>query len=71
MGIYNVLKRVSNGITDQQWQEVYQETLIALEKYPFADKVLAKSYLEKKYYQVHYAKERNLAPLHDGKGYMY
>lgn len=69
MGIYITLKRVSDGITDHEWEEVYKETLIALKNYPFADKVLAKTYNGKKYYQADCAKERDLSPLCEGRGW--
>lgn len=69
MGIYITLKRVSDGITDQEWEEVYKETLIALKNYPFADKVLAKTYNGKRYYQADQAKERDLSPLCEGRGW--
>lgn len=69
MGIYITLKRVSSGITDSEWEEVYKETLIALKNYPFADKVLAKTYNGKRYYQADQAKERDLSPLCEGRGW--
>lgn len=69
MGIYITLKRVSAGITDHEWEEVYKETLIALKNYPFADKVLAKTYKEKKYYHADQAEERELTHLYEGKGW--
>lgn len=69
MGIYITLKRVSAGITDHEWEEVYKETLIALKNYPFADKVLAKTDNGKKYYQTDQAKERELTPIYEGKGW--
>lgn len=69
MGIYITLKRVSEGIADREWEEVYKETLIALQNYPFADKVLAKSYNGKKYYHADQAKDRELSPLREGRGW--
>lgn len=69
MGIYITLKRASAGITDHEWEEVYKETLIALKNYPFADKVLAKTYRGKKYYHADQAKERKLTPLYEGIGW--
>lgn len=69
MGIYITLKRVSEGIADREWEEVYKETLIALKNYPLADKVLAKSYKGKKYYHADEAKERELSPLREGRGW--
>lgn len=69
MGIYITLKRLNDGITDCEWEEVYKETLIALKNYPFADKVVVKTYGTKKYYQAERAKERDLKPLCEGKGW--
>lgn len=69
MGIYITLKRLNDGITDCEWEEVYKETLIALKNYPFADKVVVKTYGAKKYYQAERAKERDLKPLCEGKGW--
>lgn len=69
MGIYITLKRVNAGIADHEWEEVYKETLIALKNYPFADKVLAKTYKGKKYYQADQAEERKLTPLYEGVGW--
>lgn len=69
MGIYIELKRVGDAITDQEWQAVYEETLLALEKYPFADRLKEDTGLGREYHKTVHAKERSLLPVYNGNGW--
>lgn len=62
MGISVLLKVNFNGITEKQWVDAYEESLILLQGYPFMDKISDEESYDVKWIYADRSRERYLTP---------